>query len=489
MGQSEKPNVLLLIADSLRPDPLSCYGGSVATDAFDRVANSGTVFERAYACAPGTAISHASLFSGQYPSTSGIDGQKDIPDSVPMLAEHLAAHGYETFGIPGPSRMGSTWGYDRGFDRYYETYLDEHPSYDDPLALVSNVLTHENRWLLVRDFLRALTDGFDSYTNFKLELLKHQIETTLTPPFYAMMNTTMVHQPWRAPRPYMKDATPELRRPKVGILEHVLDETLAIDRGDVRIDRLLACETTEGKARVLNDPDFLRDSELDVLWAWYTACIRYLDDQLQSFLQWFDDSGYAEDTLLILTADHGECFLEHDLWTHSYGLYDEVLHVPLLLRGPSVPAGERVSEFVSLVDVFDTVCDVAGITPPASTDGQSMFNDEGRDAVFAEYGPSEGTHLETLPDPDEETFTRLRLGRKGVRTDEFLYVFLSDGTEELYRRPSEERIPDPDPETLDQFRTRLDDALGLEFQSTASDPYEDVSGDVRANLKELGYID
>ena len=119
----DRPNVLLLIFDTLRRDALSRYSDAASTPAFDGVAARGTTFERAFAAGPFTPPSHGAMFSGRYPSDTGFAGPwPTMPDGVTLLAERLGEAGYETLGIPGPAKMGSATGLDRGFDDYYEVY-------------------------------------------------------------------------------------------------------------------------------------------------------------------------------------------------------------------------------------------------------------------------------------------------------------------------------------------------------------------------------
>jgi arylsulfatase A-like enzyme len=477
-------NVLILVCDTLRPDYLSCYGGDVSTPAFNSLAEGGTLFERAYAAGPGSSISHAALFTGQYPSESGVVGQVDLPEDVPVIAEWFRDHDYETFGIPGPSRIGSHWGYDRGFDQYVEkwkdipsspTLADLRRALADP-TLLRPMPRHAAQWL---------TRGNGKHTGYLLYLLREKIRRDLDRPFFAFTNVTTVHSPYDPPRPYKEEATPGLDRPRWEWLEWVTDRGETFNQEGVRADRVYEAQSHRGDANFFADKSWLNDAEIDVLRDWYAASVRYLDDELGRFLDYYEHH-LADDTVLVVLADHGEHLGERGLLKHMYSHFDECLHVPLLIRGPGVPADERRTDFVSLVDVFDTVCDLTGLDAPETTSGQSIFGDGVRDAVFAENGVREVTDaFAELLSPERQD--RFRRGYKSVRTDEYLYLLDSSGEESLYARPGETRIDDPEDETLDRLGDLCRDELGTEFGRGYQD--DDFDDAVEANLRQLGYLE
>lgn len=411
----DRPNVLLLIFDTLRRDALSRYSDAASTPAFDGVAARGTTFERAFAAGPFTPPSHGAMFSGRYPSDTGFAGPwPTVPDGVTLLAERLGEAGYETLGIPGPAKMGSATGLDRGFDDYYEVYEEvaERPS----AAYLRQLLTDE---YVRRDSLRLCARGNDYYTQIKFERLRAMIEST-DGPFFGMANVTTAHAPYDPPRPYKRARTPRLSRPSIPLLEEFTDAA-RLDRGDVRSERLFrAADGADGQRialRQYEDGSYLSETELDVLRRWYRASVDYLDARLAAFLAWFERSGYADDTVIVLTSDHGECFGERDALYHGTFLHDPLLRVPLAVAGPGVPEGRRRSDLVSLVDLFDTVCDLVGVDAPPETAGRPLFAaTERRDAVFAEEAITELADGEVPAEVSESTRRAFELGRKSIRT-------------------------------------------------------------------------
>ncbi|MUV88794.1 sulfatase-like hydrolase/transferase [Halapricum sp. CBA1109] len=480
----DAPNVVVLIADAVRPDFISCYGGETATPAIESLAERGTLFENAYAVGPNTSISHGGIFTGQYPSRSGVLGANALPADTPVLGEWFADAGYDTFGIPGPAKMGSAYGYDRGFDEYFETYTGDKPPKLSTSYLSTLFRDPTLRGPLLRDFLRTAFRGPDSLTQLKFDILQSKIERELTSPFFALLNTTIAHTPYNPPRPYKETATPELRRPRWYVLEHLFGDERVVAE-NVRSDRLYDAQTTDGIAQYLADPSYLNDSEMDILRRWYRAGIKYFDDVLGTFLDWIENN--TQNTIVVVMSDHGENFGERGLIVHSHLLHDEVLHVPLVIAGPGVPEGERRSDLVSLVDLFETVCDLTGIDAPGTTDGQSMFDTGKRDAVFAEYGSryeEQGGHTKYM---SSERYEQFRVGRKQIRTEQYRFVVTSAGEEFLYRQPSDERVEDPEESVVSRLRDRLFETLSPTFKT--GDENVELDAGSRSNLRDLGYLE
>lgn len=489
-SMSDHPNVIMLIFDTLRPDYLNCYGANIETPAFDEIANRGVLFESAFSCGPGTPISHAALYSGQYPFENSVTGQYiQLPDNIPIIPAWLNNAGYDTFGITGPAKMGSDWGYDRGFNNLYEPYY-EHPPATSPMNITKSLKERK----FAKYFYRKLTKGGNEQTRYKFNLLQERIESHLNSPFFALANFTTVHAPYDPPRPYKEQVTPGFSRPRWNFIEYLFDKRGAISDPDIRLDRVMNAQTGDGIGRFLADPSYLNDAEIEVLRDWYGACVKYLDDELAMFFDFYKRE-LQEDTILIITADHGEQLGEHGLWEHSHFLFDETLQIPFLVVGPNVPNGHRRTDLVSHVDVFDTICDICGIDQPSSTSGQSLFSGDERDAVFMEYGArnmedfkNNSSHGKYMND---KQLLRYTAGRKGIRTNDHLFVITSNGTEHLYKNPKQSDIEDPPEDIVKPLRERLQETLSEEFGTWPEGEPDEVglNPQVEENLRQLGYID
>lgn len=482
-----KPNVLFLVFDTLRADYVSTMPDAVdraETPTLDAFAEEGTLFEQAYSVGPNTEISHGAMFTGQYPSETGlVGGSTTIPDELTLLAEWFREQGYQTFGISGPAKLRSELGFDRGFGRYVEPYRE--PIEPEPsLEYLKSAATDS---LVRKDFLTALRRGTDSVTRLKFDLLQKRIKQTAEP-FFCFANFFTCHAAYDPPRPYKEESTPSLSRPRWFFLEWVNRllgrESVSINRDDVRADRVLKAAGGAGW-EYYGDSNWLTDAELEIVNRWYNASAKYLDDQLDRFLTSLREQGALDETIVVMTSDHGEYLGSHGMLYHGDFLHDEVLHVPLILAGPGVPEGERRSELVSLVDLFPTLCELTGNDPPAFTSGVSLF-DATRDAVFAEYGISNhdkiGHHQEFLSDEERSAYA---CGRKLVRTETAKLVVSSDGDEEL--SVFQETAERDREQLVARLSERIAETLAEEFDYK-HDTSDDVDAGVEANLRELGYM-
>jgi arylsulfatase A-like enzyme len=233
--------------------------------------------------------------------------------------------------------------------------------------------------------------------------------------------------------------------------------------------------------------------ELDVLTAWYDGAIRYLDDRIGGLLDFLSRHDELDDTYVIVTADHGELFGEHGLEKHFYSLYEPVLRVPLVIDPPvDAPFGSQtVSESVTLADLYPTILEFAGVTPPARSHADS-FAETGRPPtdryVYAEVGSK-------LADPIRRHHPSFGGSEfdgplRSVRDEEYKLIRRPDGELELYnwREDRDERwnLVDEEPEIVEQLLWPIEHELqpmsDSSFQEHVTDPA------LKEHLEDLGYM-
>ena len=307
-------NLLLISIDTLRPDFLGSYGYERPTSpSLDALAASGVVFETALATSPWTLPSHGSLFTGLYPRRHGVlDESSGLSDQIPVLAEQLSGAGFDTVAFVNSHYLSDWYGLERGFAEH--RYAVELPTPEGPGVV--------GAW--AREWLASQPRE----------------------PFFLFLHFYEVHSDYRALPLYRE----QFERPYDGPLDGSTAQLIAF--------RLGRFDLGENAAR------FLRDR--------YAAGIRQLDDLLGSLFADLESSGLADRTLVVVTSDHGEEFLEHGDVLHGRTQYEEVLRVPLLFAGPGVPAGVRVSETASLVDVAPSVLALLGQGVPEDLDGRDL---------------------------------------------------------------------------------------------------------------------
>ena len=328
------PNVLLIVVDTLRQDHLGCYGWTRDTSpSIDALAQDAVRFTRAYATAPWTLPSVASMLTGLYPSSHrGARLTTRLPGEVLTLAEMLGEEGYQTGGVVSHTILTARWNFQQGYDVY----------------LQSEALGHDH----------ASTPGV---TRQAEELLREFSASER--PFFLFVHYFDPHYNY-------------LRHPEFGFAPPSAGRLV----GDEPITELrdLLDELTVEEIRFIRD---LYDEE-----------IRYTDSGVGQLLRTLKGLGLYENTLIVFTADHGEEFLTHGWLGHTRTLYDELMRVPLIVREPGNTNGPRVvEEPVSLVSLTPTILDLAGIESPApGFQGRSLAplmsngDSEGSDIIFLE---------------------------------------------------------------------------------------------------------
>jgi arylsulfatase A-like enzyme len=311
-----KPNILLYMVDTLRADSLGCYGNQVVdTPAIDRFANQGVLFQSAIAPSSWTRASIASVLTSLDPAAHGAQGRRDLlSDDLVLLSERLQAHGYRTACITANPNIGACFGFNQGFDDFIELYARRNAGEVDALELVtsSSVVTS-----------RAI-DWIDQARQ----------------PFFMMILTIDPHSPYVPP---------------------------------ARFDRYGEdyAGQADGTRRCINRPDLSRADQKRIRSLYYGE-VAFNDDSFGRLLDHLHDAKLADRTIVAFTSDHGEEFWEHGQRGHGKTLFEESIHVPLILRYPGVAAGTRVARTIQLVDIFPTFLQLAGLPIPEDLDGRSL---------------------------------------------------------------------------------------------------------------------
>ncbi|HUO86991.1 MAG TPA: sulfatase [Thermoanaerobaculia bacterium] len=321
VGHGDRPNVVLIVVDTLRADHLGAYGHHRGTSPqIDRrLAARGTLFESAYAQAPWTLPSVLSYLTGRHPGELIDPGGQPIavPPEVPTLAERLRAAGYRTGAFVANPTLQPTVGFDRGFETWWAP-----PPVVASLSLAADAV---NR--------RALP-----------WLAAHAAN-----PFFLYVHYMDPHDPYASPAsgaersPFHPDYDGEL----TGEMVH------GVYLGEVE----------------LADPEEDRRQ----LAALYDSEIAYVDEKIGELIDAFGDQLVGR-TLFVFTSDHGEEFLDHGGWKHGHTLYDEQIRVPLVFRWDGrVGEGRRVSGSVRLVDLVPTILAAAGLDLAPELDGADLM--------------------------------------------------------------------------------------------------------------------
>ncbi len=384
----ERPNILLIVLDTQRADRLSCYWSEeerarqVPTSPnLDRLAAESTLFERAIAPAQWTIPSHASLFTGEYPSTHQIvQADLELSPALPTLAELLKRVGYTTVGFCNNPLVGILKnGLRRGFDTFYNYggALPTRPPEGNPLPAPLNhwLAAYTQFWrrlsypvqnAFARSdalFQLALHPWFASLwtrlMNFKgntaasIADLNRYLQQMArrpagAPPFFCFVNLMETHLPYWPPEPFVQKYAPYFKSNR-----EARDFLRQYNAEPYRWMAPLPQPLSPLQARVLRDI--------------YDAEVAYQDYLLGSVFATLRQTGLEQNTLLAIVADHGEGLGEHDFVGHAFVVYEELIRVPLILHYPGYfPSGKRVATPVSTRRLFHTLLEAAGFRPSLS---------------------------------------------------------------------------------------------------------------------------
>jgi arylsulfatase len=391
------PNIILIVVDALRARNLGCYGGDKESSPnIDKIADKGILFENVYCCWNTTDQSLTTILSGRYPRTHGIvhHGDKITPEdlnafetlNVRLLSQVLQDNGYETLAVDWMAR----W-FKRGFDYYgynpernflgkliYNIFILPYihlryiASHLGLLRIYSKKrrFTAASLWKGFKDVFRTFLFTFElarvQDACFITDLAEELIKKSRKENFFLFLHYWDTHTPYNCPRNFLEK--------KKG---HVTSQ--------------------------------------EALLAKYNGAVRYVDQQIGRLFDVLKEERLLEDTLIIITSDHGESLWEHDIFFDHHGLYDVTTHVPLILYYPKAfSEPKRVKSLVQHADLAPTLYELLNIKyKDYELDGASLMplirgeKREIRQFVF-----------------NEESYVQRKIG---FRTKKFKYILSPDG--------------------------------------------------------------
>jgi arylsulfatase A-like enzyme len=434
------PDIFLITVESLRPDHIGHYSGKRdTTPNLDAFATQSVVYEDAHSVTSWTLPSHASMFTGLYPTAHGAVGVKSkLGDRVLTLAELLTEQGYQTAGFASGPYLARAHNLKQGFEFYDDSAaaIGAHSGAHDD---VTNPL-----------FEKIIFRFLDSYRDSKRPLF-----------FFAYYWDP--HYDYIPPPPY---------------------DTLFVPEDSESID----VRDYEDSTRVTSA---ISPAQLRYVLSQYDGEIRHTDHYLGRLFDVLKKNDLWEDSVVIVTSDHGEEFFDHGNKGHKRTLYAESVHVPLIVKYPRSASTGRDPRLVSLVDLFPTILELAGTRSPRPHQGESL--------LVAEPVPDRSIFFELLSTfyyrrGDGAGFRREDEGLLGIRRDDHkLIVVDSEDRAELYRmssdRSEQRDISAEEPERVAELRSAL--AAWREESRSLSQGSADAELDAAQieRLRALGYLD
>lgn len=465
--------MLLISIDSLRADHLGSYGyrsstapNEPTTPTIDRfMADGGTRFERVVSTTSWTLPSHLALLTGQ---PNEVHGVRDLPDRLgsehQLLTEAFADEGWRTFGIWSGPNLHPWFGFGRGFEHYDDCSSVAVDDAESMFGIGERADDDKQSWGDVRNLHELSHLGV---TGDKcVEAFERRLADVADDErFFAFVHLWDVHYDYNAPAQY------DLFFPNPAAYRGPLDGQGFKDYG----------------RRFLLEGEAFDERDLARLISLYDAEIRYTDDNIGRMFAALESRGRLDDTLCVLTSDHGEEFLDHTNFGHKNGLYAEVLRIPLLFRLPgTIPAGRVVEPLVGLVDVAPTIADFAQL----ETFDPGVFGRSLRPGI-------DGQDFDARVLPLELTVRPLSLDVRGARGPGWKAIKpgpeLKAGLFDLVRDPDERRWMVP-PQGIDRDDRRLARAIELwaEMDGLAALRSGAAPGDLPPELREqliaAGYL-
>jgi arylsulfatase A-like enzyme len=423
-GPARPTNVLLISIDTLRPSMLGCYGYDRPTSpTLDRLAAEGVLFENAFTTSPWTLPAHGSLLTGLYPRHHGArTGRHGMRRGVPTLGEILSGKGFATAAIVNSYFVSRPYGFARGFQDF--VFHREYATGKEPSEVIDTALT----WLSKKR----------------------------SDPFFLFLHDYDVHSDYGA-RPEYEEL---FARPYEGRITG----------------------STQQLLQFIREPFDLDARDVEHLIDLYAAGIRQKDEELTRLIEHLRTSGQLESTLIIVTSDHGEEFLEHGGVLHARTQYDEVIRIPLILSGPGVPRGRRIVEPVSINDVLPTTLTLLGLSWDGAVDGtdaSQLWRKEPDETARNRILFGEADQHNEKPDIMRSVrYAQYKLIHNRLTRRSALY--------DLHADPHERHdVSDTHPEMT---RRLMKELRRFESAPLLGDPLPPVDEETKLRLEELGYL-
>jgi len=479
-----RPNVLWIVWDTARADHLGLYGHERDTTPFlDEWAKGARVFDNCLSTAGYTLPSHAAMFTGLLPSENCANNEhKSLDESYTTIAELLQGAGYRTYLFSANPNISEGRNFTQGFDVAEHPWNDEF--HDRAIELVRSKLPEYDNSSELRERLDDVSAGAVGLTPWNIkaagELAGGAAMAWLEAsepdkPFFVFINYMEAHRPYIPPRSFRE----QLMTPQQ------VDDSYQVDRGWLKM-----WEYTFG----LREYD---DEEIELTRATYDAALLELDSMLEELLGELGRRGQLEDTIVILTSDHGEHLGEQHMLDHQYSVYQALLRVPLIVHYPERFAPGREDRPVMNFDLFPTLIELTGIDAPDDQQSQarSLLDPPQQRRRLAEdpaFSPL-GVRIVSQLHHDWDATPWKRIQRTLIEgTDKFIWG--SDGRTELYDLagdPNETRDLTPErPARAAEMQLALAQYYdSLQHCSEPAEEIEVLSPEQLELLRSIGYVE
>ncbi len=454
-GRTQKPNVVLIVLDTLRGDRLSCMGyDRPTTPHIDAIAAQGTLYTHAFSTCFWTLPAHASLFTGLHPLQAGATSETlHLPADDTTVAEALSGVGYRTAAYVCNSWVSKERGFSQGFGEYTEMWRRQNQVSEDSTANSMEMLAVDK----IENFIRGAAED--------------------KKPFFLFANLNGVHLPYRPAPAYV--------------------EKFVANRGHDLKRVIELSQLTSGWSHLVGEIA-LSPEDYKILNDLYDAEVAWADELVGRVGAAIDGAGIGENTIFIIVSDHGEHLGEHDKIDHMSTMYDPALHIPLVIRYPALfKAGERNDKLVSIVDIAPTLlhlCNAADHAPQLRVGVASLANPSRAPEMFVLAGnerPLTGLKLLQTRYPGYD-YNAIDYRLRCLRSAESKLIWNENRSAELYnlaRDPAEaNNLAESQAATQRDLMGLLSKSFDQMGKSKEYFMFESTDREALERLRSLGYI-
>ena len=465
---TNNPNVILITMDTVRADHLSLYGYERdTTPNLKKLSEESTLYTHAIASGNMTLSTHASIFTGTYPRQhgahfdpwNGYNEGRPLSDKFHTLAETLSEKGYLTMGVVANyGFLSHFFGFDKGF-QYYDQRV--------PVVFLGKTELYS-----IRQGIRNVLTYFASPLNFDMvyrraadinrEVFSLLGKVKSNDRFFLFINYMDAHDPYIPPSPF-------------DTLYPGKDETFTFAHYNALHEKVLKLERK------------ITEKEHHHMISQYDGGIAYIDFQIGKLIARLKELDLYGNCIIVITSDHGETFGERNLMGHGNSAYQNLVHIPLLVKYPNVRTGNIYNEVVSVVDLMPTVLDVSGFKVPEHVQGQSLLKLE------FESGKSRNVISESFPNGYLISWhPRFNRVERAIFSGQYKFISSTKGKRELYnisKDPNEtENLYKEDDSTSKEIETRLETWLKTTVAEIESSAKVKLDKEALNRLKTLGYV-
>lgn len=384
-------NVILISIDDLRADYLNTYGHKIQSSPnIDKFSKSSMVFENVFAQSSWTLPSHTAMLTGKYPQKLDVEVLNDRLPKNSSIAELLKSNGYQTAAFTSGAFINEDHGFAQGFDTF-----EENPTWEDAQILTQKAIP----WLT-----------------------QHQQNK-----FFLFLHYFHVHDPYSPKEDSAKAIDPNYSG---NLKSFDISQIVKLNKKEITLPQ----------------------SDLEHLKTLYDAELLELDNSLGQLFNQLTETGLINNSIIIITADHGEEFGERGIWgMHAYSLYNELIKVPLIIRIPNFDKPKRIPNLVELIDIVPTITSILNLKSPQDFNGQDLFDISSgkvtKNYIYAETFIQKQQMLDSIeagystqkisdiPPQIQEGLNqqkKQKVKTRMIRTNEFKLINNFNGSTELY---------------------------------------------------------